>query len=149
MDENIEPAGSTGMDRRTLIKRAGIVGAGVAVWSAPSVTSLASRAYAAGSVSTSCKTCGSSGGFPICNPNSGPLGTCNCFTGEAGGCVCGQNMYCSDVSACSPQGGCPSGYTCISADNGCGTPVCIPNCDNTTGAKSSSGASGPTAAPVR
>jgi hypothetical protein len=137
MDENIEPTGSTGMDRRTLIKRAGIVGAGVAVWSAPSVTSLASRAYAAGSVSTSCKSCGS---FALCNPNGGDpsLGGCFCFERQRSGCVCGANTLCSDAQACSSQADCPSDYTCIK-NNGCGTAVCVPDCSNTTGANNSGG----------
>ncbi len=42
--EEIEPGAPGGLNRRSLIKRAGIVGAGVAAWSTPMVTSLASKA---------------------------------------------------------------------------------------------------------
>lgn len=125
--ENIEP---TGIDRRTLIKRAGIVGAGAAVWSAPSVTSLASRAYAAGSVSTACKTCAPYS-FPSCNPSK----DCGCTGTQSGnGCVCVQNAPCSVLQPCSSQSDCPSGYTCSDANNGCGQQVCVASCDNVTGA---------------
>lgn len=136
-----------GLDRRKLIKRAGIITGGVVVWSTPGVTSLASAAHAAGSSPSNCTSCGS---FAVCS-NSGPLGTCNCFEiqGQPGSCTCGENEFCSNLTVCSSQADCPAGTTCISANNGCGQPVCIVNCDNTTGARRApQKGSGPTAAPV-
>ena len=125
----------TGIKRRSLIKRAGIVGAGVAAWSSPTVTSLASRAYA-GSAPSSCKACDY---FPICGQSPGSVdGTCYCYHQKSGGCACAINAYCADVQPCSSQSDCPSGTVCTTGSS-CGYDVCIPNCDNTNGAYVGSG----------
>ena len=114
----------SGLDRRKLIKRAGIVTAGVAAWSTPMVTSLASSAHAAGSVPTTCGNpfvCGDP--IVFCNAN------CLCFKTETGSGRCTENALCAEVARCGPGNPpCPAGSTC-SVETCCGDPVCLPNCE--------------------
>lgn len=125
MDEN-EP--TDGMDRRSLIKRAGIVTAGAAAWSTPMVTSLASRAYA-GSPPTSCgESCGTCGNYQDHKCGStGPFEACYCGETEAGGCACWENYLCDgSLQSCAQGQSCPSGTVCMTTC--CGSPECVPLC---------------------
>jgi hypothetical protein len=133
------------VDRRRLIKRAGLVTAGVAAWSTPMVTSLASSAAAAGSAPTPCRTCGLE---EICGQNGNPVdGTCYCLN-ENGtdDCYCLGNEFCEDVSTCATTADCPPGFVCYGPNTGCSDiPVCLPLCENTRGARMGTTRSGPSA----
>lgn len=127
----------SGLDRRKLIKRAGIVTAGVAAWSTPMVTSLASAAHAAGSAPSDCGSCDLNDpcfGQTLCNPTGGQFG-CYCSQRfDRSGCTCLQAGFCNDFLVCpGGQSDCPAGYTCVFSC--CAEARCLPQCDNTTGAR--------------
>jgi hypothetical protein len=128
MDErDIEmEAGSEGLSRRTLIKRAGI-GAAV-VWATPVLTSVG---LGAASGSPACgPTCDATClGLPICGqrPGGGQLDLCACSMDDlSGDCFCWQNQYCSTLESCSSTKPCPSGWGCVVSC--CGDSYCFPPC---------------------
>ncbi len=119
-----------GMDRRSLIKRAGIVTAGAAAWSTPMVSSLASRAYA-GSPQTGCQSCGlpddTCGGQVECG------GGCYCSARVDGsGCVCAVPTDCSNP-VCTTDVDCPGGTVCL--DTCCAESRCFVPCNTTLRAR--------------
>ena len=124
MSEN--DAGGSGLDRRSMIKRAGIVSAGVAAWSSPSVTNLAS-AFAAASPSPGCPSCGlpnnTCGGQVPCAGSA-----CFCTAKVDGsGCLCHVSTSCGSLQTCTTQADCPSGTFCgLSC---CSGARCLPLCD--------------------
>jgi hypothetical protein len=127
MDNN-EPIES-GIKRRSLIKRAGIVGAGVAAWSAPTVTSLAGRAYAAGSAPTQCD-CANNGSICGKGPNQVD-NLCYCFHNyNDTQCFCVKNDFCTNLQDCSTTADCPGGTVCLDAVNGCGANKCASSCSD-------------------
>ncbi len=138
--EEIEPGAPGGLNRRSLIKRAGIVGAGVAAWSTPMVTSLASKAYAVGSATTGCHSCSndqdpgdSCFGQKQCG-TTGPLGACWCGTNfDNQGCTCYQDDFCDNVQSCTVTSECPSGLVCVYTC--CPGGRCWVPCDNTAGVR--------------
>ncbi len=139
MDENET---TDGMDRRSLIKRAGIVTAGAAAWSTPMVSSLASRAYA-GSPQPSCSdNCGGCGTYDIDNPcgRSGPLDLCVCGRTTSGRCVCWEDYPCGSVASCGADDSCPDGYVCMVTC--CGTRDCVPLCGTNVRARTTQQTSG-------
>lgn len=118
-----------GLDRRSLIKRAGIVTAGVAAWSTPSVTSLATKAFAAGSPSPGCPSCGI--GDDTCFGQVDCGGGCLCSAKVDGsGCVCATPTFC-DNPLCSSDADCPSGTYCLSTC--CLESRCFVPCDGAQG----------------
>ncbi len=113
-----------GIDRRTLIRRAGLVGA--AAWTLPVVSSFSARAYAAS--------------VPGCSydPNAD---NCSGQTPCGGGCFCNRNVtrgepngttYCTVPTDCTNQdcldnSDCPAGTVCQATC--CGTTKCFVVCD--------------------
>jgi hypothetical protein len=106
----------SGVNRRTLIKRAAIVTAGLAAWATPSVTSLGAKAYAAGSAATGCQECGL--------PDNTCFGQVDCGNGclcsakfDGTGCVCAVPIICTDNPVCSSDADCATfapGSVCLS-----------------------------------
>lgn len=137
MDEN-EPV-ETGINRRTLIKRAGIVGAGVAAWSTPMVTSLASKAYAVGSPTTGCRNCGLPGNTCAGQVYCGDGGSFGCYCSakvDGSGCVCAQATFC-DNPLCSTDADCAGSTVCLATC--CAQTRCFVPCDNTQGVQVADG----------
>ncbi len=131
--EEIEPGAPGGLNRRSLIKRAGIVGAGVAAWSTPMVTSLASKAYAVGSPAGGCRSCGlpndTCAGQVLC----GDGGVAGCFCSgkvDGSGCVCAESTFC-DNPLCATDADCGPFLVCLSTC--CAETRCFIPCDNTQG----------------
>ena len=149
--ENEGPV-ETGIKRRSLIKRAGIVGAGVAAWSSPTVTSLASRAYA-GSVASACTTCSHDPSNTCFDQqqcgSQGPLGACFCANdANFKACSCYQNDFCDNRTPCDANGGCPGSQVCVhTCCDGNGYPaLCFDPCDATQSTSTNKVSSGPTGA---
>jgi len=126
---SVEPT-EEGLKRRSLIKRAGIVGVGVVAWSTPSVTSLASSAHAAGSPQGGCTTCS---GDPnntcfdqvLCG-STGPFQQCGCANeSDLDGCGCYENDLCANRTPC-PSGTCPGNQICLLTC--CGEALCWDPC---------------------
>jgi hypothetical protein len=131
MDETQQP---TGIDRRTLIKGAGIIGG--AAWAAPMVLSM-SPAYAAGSAPTGDCGCPEPGTTCINGNSSGTVcpgnqsADCFCWTRAEGGTVCGTF---AETSTCNTDAECPTGSVCVVCDANTGCPcastgrACSPIC---------------------
>ena len=124
--------GESGLDRRALIKRAGIVSAGVAAWSTPMVTSLASKAYAVGSAAVSCEGCtlgnDTCGTQPQCG-DGGPQNFCHCSqTVAKDRCTCVEAGFCNQFQVCATQADCPAGTICTLTC--CSEPLCLFPCDS-------------------
>jgi len=121
-----EETPESGLDRRKLIKRAGIVTAGVAAWSTPLVTSLASAAHAAGSPATGCPECGL--GRDTCTGQVPCGGGCFCSAKVDGsGCVCAQPTFC-DNPLCTTDADCAGGTVCLATC--CAQTRCFVPCDS-------------------
>jgi len=126
MDEFTEGTSSEGISRRTVIKRAGVVGA--VAWTAPVLSSLGAKAFAGTPVE--CAGCDPQ------EPCTGqtPCGdTCTCLAEEGtGACFCHEISSCSALQTCSGPGQCPRGFVCARSccDNFGFPPLCIPNCAN-------------------
>jgi hypothetical protein len=120
----IESPESSGFNRRTVLKGAAV---GTALWAAPSVTSLATRASAA-SNNGFC-TCDKSNenSFCLCG-TSGPLGDCFCADDTEGTPRCNEDIFCADTVPCQQSSDCGPGQHCLEPSNGCGQSVCVDPC---------------------
>jgi hypothetical protein len=129
---DVQDSGGEGISRRRLIQRAGVVG--VVAWTAPTVMSLRSPAFAASAPGCPrCTTgytdapngCGGSNG---CTDHSGGF----CDTAVEGQCVCDTSGFVAGSEGCTSSAQCAAaygpGYSCIhdDADN---TTVCIAGCN--------------------
>ena len=136
------------LSRRTMIK--GTVGTTAAIWAAPAVTTLGSRAMAAVSLVPQCPqppvdfkcdtvvNCG----------NSGPLAQCVCDVDTEGKSFCWENFYCNAATDCATSADCPPGYKCVTTccDIVYGTRTkCAPACGTNV---TTTQTTGPTAAPA-
>jgi hypothetical protein len=125
MDENME---RNGVSRRTVLRRAGVVGA--VAWSAPVLSSLATPAFA-GTPEDCVWRCGEDITPFACGDN--------CFrtVTTEGDCFCWQDFSCTGTT-CTSSATCPPGYRC--EPNGCCGGECAPPCGTTqaveAGAKS-------------
>ena len=124
--------GPARISRRKLIQRAGVVGA--IAWTAPTVMSMNSPAFAASTPSCAvCTTgyqnaprgCGGAGG---CSDGSGGY----CDTMVEGPCTCDVAPYIVGSNGCTSSAACASAYgpgiVCIH-DDADGTTVCIAQCN--------------------
>lgn len=132
VDEITTPEESgTGIDRRTLIRNAGIVGA--AAWTMPIVSSFAARAYAA-----SVPGCAFEAGADSCSGQTpcGADGRCYCNRNVTNGAPNGTT-YCTVPTQCENQdcasnSDCPSGQVCQATC--CGSTKCFVVCGDGAGA---------------
>ena len=112
------------LSRRTMIK--GTVGTTAAIWAAPAVTTLGSRAMAVSlvpqcpqpPVDFQCDTIVNCG-------NSGPLAQCVCDVDTEGKSFCWEDFFCAGAQACATSGDCPAGYKCVTT---CCGQTCAPAC---------------------
>jgi hypothetical protein len=105
---------SSRISRRRLLRSVGVGTA--AVWLAPVVTTLNSRAQDCGS-NCQPEQCIWSCGHPItcfrCGIGCGPLGIAYCSPDVDGNCFCWEDSACSELSDCVQNSDCPPGYACI------------------------------------
>lgn len=114
-----EEKAANGISRRSLLKRAGVVGA--IAWTTPVIASLRTPAFAESpGPDPECagEECGS---FVVCSSNA----NCFCFTSAEGGGFCLNSVSCDPLLDC-PGGtvDCPSGQVCL-VDTCCLRPVCV------------------------
>ena len=113
----------SGISRRSLLKRAGVVGA--IAWTTPVIASLRTPAFAASPgpdpecQGADCST------FINCASNPDPDLFCACFTTDVGG-FCLPSRLCNELVPC-PGGtdDCPAGEVCL-IGSCCGINVCQP-----------------------
>lgn len=125
---------TSGIDRRSLIKKAA-VGTAV-VWTAPVVASFTTPAAAAGSggPNPECRgaTCGN---FIACAEDP----DCVCGTTAQGGGVClDGTILCDNLVACTADNTCEDPNSVCFVGSCCGDPVCVPTsdfCAPSTGAR--------------
>ena len=114
-------AQAEGISRRRMLTR---IGAGAAVaWTVPIVTSIATPAFAVGSVNP-CES------DTPCNPCCGPFLPCCkgvCFNGcdTENNCICFNDNVCNNLSPCTDSRDCLPGYRCLCPNNGCYMSVCV------------------------
>jgi hypothetical protein len=102
MEEFTEGTSSEGISRRTVIKRAGVVGA--VAWTAPVLSSMGAKAFAGTPAAcASCAECPQ----PSCGAD------CGCLTDVGtGDCFCHQFSFCDQLPACADSSTCPDGWVC-------------------------------------
>jgi hypothetical protein len=114
------------LSRRKLLKRAGVVGAGL--WALPMMTSSASAGHGG---RHTCGTGQQCAGDPcanqtICRP---PDSSCSCVqrTDPSGFvCFCHEAQFCSGLTPCAHGADCPPGWAC--AASCCAGLNCLPPC---------------------
>jgi len=115
-----------GLNRRRLLKRAGVGAA--ALYVAPVLTSSASAKihFCAAKDPAACQP--ACDFLRECKPNDIP--TCGCFPLiNTGRCFCGDlggAGFCSDFQECAASADCPEGFSCVSSC--CPTGICLPHC---------------------
>jgi hypothetical protein len=128
------------LSRRSMIK--GAAGGAAAMWAAPAVTTLGSRAYAGESPAPACDpgtdfTC--TDDVAVECGNSGEVDFCYCDSDvDTGATACVEDVFCDgDVTTCASAADCPPGYIC--ATNCCGQ-VCMAPCGTNAVAAGAAGA---------
>jgi hypothetical protein len=77
--------------------------------------------------------CAAGPDFSVCDDNEGPFGYCICVGMADGSAGCVADDSCGNLSTCSSNSDCPSGYACSDTNNGCGAQVCVQVCDCNSG----------------
>jgi len=134
MGESERP--TSGVSRRTMLKRIGAAGA--IAWVTPVISSLTTPAHAATSFVTCGHTCDHCDSNADLCGESGPLNRCFCTPRADGGdCFCGTEVFCTQTHDCETDSDCDQGWFCANVC-GCSGQVCIPQC-GTDGARVAAG----------
>ncbi len=117
-DAQAKKAAGADMSRRTMLKRAGVISAGV--WAAPVLQSVTAPAYATTGVQT-----------PVCSNVGQTCGASGCPDGKcAQAKVCSTNADCQSGYVCSPAGFAPDGARyCVAGNSGPAGHTCVGGTD--------------------